>query len=149
MRTQPIVAWDTPELVVLDSIRNQTEKAARSKPVRSIHPWPLHQLLDCLSSCSGFPQLWTITWKWRDTNPFLFKLLLVMMFHHCNRTTLMKTTFKYKLKHEGSKREEVKRCSERRQLEEYGCGLLWENECCKNPCKLTEISLPLSPKSWD
>jgi hypothetical protein len=32
-------------LVVLGSIRKQTEQAVRSKPVSHIPPWPLHQLL--------------------------------------------------------------------------------------------------------
>jgi hypothetical protein len=32
-------------LVVLGSIRKQAEQARRSKPVKNISPWPLHQLL--------------------------------------------------------------------------------------------------------
>jgi hypothetical protein len=32
-------------LVVLGSIRKQTEQARGSKPVNNIPPWPLHQLL--------------------------------------------------------------------------------------------------------
>ena len=32
-------------LVVLGSIRKQSEQAMGSKPVSSISPWPLHQLL--------------------------------------------------------------------------------------------------------
>jgi hypothetical protein len=32
-------------LVVLGSIRKQTEHAMGSKPVSNIPPWPLHQLL--------------------------------------------------------------------------------------------------------
>jgi hypothetical protein len=32
-------------LVVLGSIREQAEQARGSKPVKSIPPWPLHQLL--------------------------------------------------------------------------------------------------------
>ena len=32
-------------LVLLDSIREQTEQARESKPVRNISLWPLHQLL--------------------------------------------------------------------------------------------------------
>ena len=34
-----------PGLVVLGSIRKQAEQARGSNPVRSIPPWPLHQLL--------------------------------------------------------------------------------------------------------
>jgi hypothetical protein len=34
-----------PGLVVLGSIREQAEQTRGSKPVRSIPPWPLHQLL--------------------------------------------------------------------------------------------------------
>jgi hypothetical protein len=32
-------------LEVFDSIRQQAEQARRSKSVRNIPPWPLHQLL--------------------------------------------------------------------------------------------------------
>jgi hypothetical protein len=34
-----------PGLVVLGSIRKQAEQTRESKPVSSIPPWPLHQLL--------------------------------------------------------------------------------------------------------
>jgi hypothetical protein len=34
-----------PEQVVLGSTREQAEQARRSKLVRNIPPWPLHQLL--------------------------------------------------------------------------------------------------------
>jgi hypothetical protein len=34
-----------PGLVVLGSIRKQAEQARESKPISSIPPWPLHQLL--------------------------------------------------------------------------------------------------------
>jgi hypothetical protein len=34
-----------PWLVVLGPIREQAEQARESKPVSSIPPWPLHQLL--------------------------------------------------------------------------------------------------------
>jgi hypothetical protein len=34
-----------PRLLVLGSMRNQAEQARGSKPVGSIPPWPLHQLL--------------------------------------------------------------------------------------------------------
>jgi hypothetical protein len=44
-RAQPIVGGTIPGLVVLGSIRNQAEQARGSKPVSSIPPWPLHQLL--------------------------------------------------------------------------------------------------------
>jgi hypothetical protein len=44
-RGGPIVGGAIPGLVVLDSIREQAEQARGSKPVRSILPWPLHQLL--------------------------------------------------------------------------------------------------------
>ena len=36
-----------PGLVVLGSIRKQTEKTMGSKPVNSSPPWPLYQLLWC------------------------------------------------------------------------------------------------------
>ena len=41
----PIVGGAIPGLVVLGSIRKQTEQAKGSKPVSNIPPWPLHQLL--------------------------------------------------------------------------------------------------------
>jgi hypothetical protein len=46
-----------PGLVVLGSIRKQIEQARRSKPVSSILPWPLHQLLvpDLLEFQSWLP----------------------------------------------------------------------------------------------
>jgi hypothetical protein len=39
------VGGTIPGLVVLGSIRQQAEQARGSKPVSSIPPWPLHQLL--------------------------------------------------------------------------------------------------------
>jgi len=36
-----------PGLVVLGSIGEQVEQARGSKPVKTIPPWPLHQLLLC------------------------------------------------------------------------------------------------------
>ena len=39
-----------PGLVVLGSIRKQTEQARGSKPISNIPPWPLHKLLPT-SSC--------------------------------------------------------------------------------------------------
>jgi hypothetical protein len=44
-KAQPIVGGAIPGLVVLGSIRKQAEQASGSKPVSSIPPWPLHQLL--------------------------------------------------------------------------------------------------------
>ena len=41
----PLVGGAIPGLVVLGSIRKQTEQARVSKPVKIISPWPLHQLL--------------------------------------------------------------------------------------------------------
>jgi hypothetical protein len=40
-----IVGGVIPGLVVLSSTRRQAEQARGSKPVSSIPPWPLHQLL--------------------------------------------------------------------------------------------------------
>jgi hypothetical protein len=40
-----MVGGTIPGLVVLGSIRKQAEQAMGSKPVSSIPPWPLHQLL--------------------------------------------------------------------------------------------------------
>jgi hypothetical protein len=42
---RPLVGGAIPGLVVLGSIREQAEQARRSKPVKNIPPWPLHQLL--------------------------------------------------------------------------------------------------------
>ena len=42
---RPLVGGTIPGLVVLGSIREQAEQARRSKLVRNIPPWPLHQLL--------------------------------------------------------------------------------------------------------
>jgi hypothetical protein len=42
---RPIVVGAISGLVVLGSIREQAEQARGSKPVKSISPWPLHQLL--------------------------------------------------------------------------------------------------------
>jgi hypothetical protein len=41
----PLVGGSIPELVVLDSIREQAEQARGSQPVKNIPPRPLHQLL--------------------------------------------------------------------------------------------------------
>jgi hypothetical protein len=41
----PLVDGAIPGLVVLGSIRKQAEQARGGKPVKSIPPWPLHQLL--------------------------------------------------------------------------------------------------------
>jgi hypothetical protein len=41
----PLVGGAISGLVVLDSIREQTEQSRESKPVKNIPPWPLHQLL--------------------------------------------------------------------------------------------------------
>jgi len=43
--TQPTVSGAVPGLVVLRSVRKQTEQARGSKLVRNIPPWLLHQLL--------------------------------------------------------------------------------------------------------
>jgi hypothetical protein len=42
---RPLVGETISVLVVLGSIREQAEQARRSKPVKNIPPWPLHQLL--------------------------------------------------------------------------------------------------------
>ena len=53
----PLVGSAISGLVVLCSIRKQSEQARGSKPVRSIPPWPLHQLLlpDLLEFQSRLP----------------------------------------------------------------------------------------------
>jgi hypothetical protein len=42
---RPLVGGTIPGLVVLGSIREQAEQARGSEPVKTIPPWPLHQLL--------------------------------------------------------------------------------------------------------
>jgi hypothetical protein len=42
---RPLVGGTISGLVFLGSIREQAEQARRSKPVRNIPPWLLHQLL--------------------------------------------------------------------------------------------------------
>jgi hypothetical protein len=42
---RPLVGGTISGLVVLGFIREQAEQARGSKPVKSIPPWPLHQLL--------------------------------------------------------------------------------------------------------
>jgi hypothetical protein len=42
---RPLVGGTISGLVVLGSMREQTEQARGSKPVKNIPPWPLHQLL--------------------------------------------------------------------------------------------------------
>jgi hypothetical protein len=42
---RPLVGGNISGLVVLGSIREQAEQARRSKPVKNIPPWLLHQLL--------------------------------------------------------------------------------------------------------
>jgi hypothetical protein len=42
---RPLVSGTISGLVVLGSIREQAEQARRSKPVKNIPPWSLHQLL--------------------------------------------------------------------------------------------------------
>jgi hypothetical protein len=70
--------WGHPWAGSLGSIREQAEQARRSKPVRNIPPWPMHQFLlfDCLSSSPDFlgdeQQYGSVSW----INPFLPNLLL-------------------------------------------------------------------------
>jgi hypothetical protein len=42
---RPLVGGTISGLVVLGSIRDQAKQARRSKPVKNIPPWPLHQPL--------------------------------------------------------------------------------------------------------
>ena len=41
----PLVGGTISGLVVLSSIREQAEQARGGKPVKNIHPWPLHRIL--------------------------------------------------------------------------------------------------------
>ena len=54
-RAQLNVFSATPGLSVLGALRKQAEQAMMSKPVSSIPPWPLLQLLPP-GSCPDFPQ---------------------------------------------------------------------------------------------
>ena len=42
---RPLVGGTISGLAVLGSIREHAEQARKSKPVKNIPPWPLHQLL--------------------------------------------------------------------------------------------------------
>ena len=77
----PVVGGAIPGLVVLASVRKQAEQAKRSKPVSSIPPWPLQQLLPPASCPIWIPvltyfgdeqQCGGISW----INPFLPRLIL-------------------------------------------------------------------------
>jgi hypothetical protein len=65
-------------LIVLGSIREQAEQARRSKPVKNIPPWPLHQScsLTCLSSSPDFLGDEQQHGSVSQINPFLPNLLL-------------------------------------------------------------------------
>jgi hypothetical protein len=74
-----MVGGAIPGLVVLDTIRKQTEQAMRSKPVSSTPPWSPHQLLPqgpcpvCVLVLTSFSDaLW---WSRSQINRFLFSLL--------------------------------------------------------------------------
>jgi hypothetical protein len=56
-RTQPIVSGATPGLVVQVSIREQAEQPMRIKPVSSVPPRSLHQLLPPGAIPVGVPVL--------------------------------------------------------------------------------------------
>ena len=87
MWAHPIVGGATPVLVVLDSIRNQTEQAIRNKPI-STSPQPLWIAPTCscpvLSSCADFPQWSAVLWICKSKTPFSLQIALVMVFHHSN-----------------------------------------------------------------
>jgi hypothetical protein len=79
---RPLVGGTISELEVLGSIREPSEQARGSKPVKNIPPWPLYQLLlsYLLEFHSWFPWWWTTVWKCKPKNPFLPNCFLVMMF---------------------------------------------------------------------
>lgn len=96
-----------PELVVLGSIRKQVGHATESKQATKcmyvhVHtqthkhtPWPLHQLM-LLGSCLAWvPVLTSFSDKqWYGSltqiNPFLPRLLLVMVFYHSSKNITKK-----------------------------------------------------------
>jgi hypothetical protein len=69
---RPLVGGTISGLVVLGSIREQTEQARGSKPAKNIPPWPLHQLLlsDLVRFQSWLPWWWTAAWKCKLNKPF-------------------------------------------------------------------------------
>lgn len=78
---QPMVDWAVPGLVVLDSIMRQAEQVSGTKPVSSILPWPLYQLL-----LPGSILAWAVLTSTneellsgtiRQINPFFLNLLSV------------------------------------------------------------------------
>ena len=96
-RAQPTVGGATSKLVNLGSVRKQTEKAMRSKPVNSTPPWLLHDFLP-----PGCCPVWVPVLNFfnnglhcrsvRKTKLFLPNLLLVTVFHH-NIDILTRTSF--------------------------------------------------------
>jgi hypothetical protein len=87
-----IVGMATPGLVVLDSIRKQTEQAMWHKPVNSTLPQPLHQplppALTLFEFLSWLPLMinsnMEVLVKWALSSPTWF---LFMVFHHSSRDT--------------------------------------------------------------
>jgi hypothetical protein len=75
-----------PGLVVLGSIRKQTEQAMGSKPVSSTPPWPLHQLLlqvpVLLEFLTSFADIHTTLQTCKPNKPFPPQLPLLVVFHH-------------------------------------------------------------------
>ena len=76
-------------VVVLGSLRKQSEQALRSKPVSSNPPWPLHQLLllgsypELVSAFSAFDTD-ILHRTLSKISSFLPKSFSVMVFYHSN-----------------------------------------------------------------
>ena len=70
-RMKKITKGDIPGLVVLGSIRKQTEQAMESKAISYMGyaSGSTSRFQPCLSSCSEFPQGWTVIWKCKLNKP--------------------------------------------------------------------------------
>jgi hypothetical protein len=69
--------------VILGAIRKQVEQITRSKPVSSIPPWPLSQILpssSCLEILTWLPSVRTVVRTCTPSQPFPPKLVLVIVF---------------------------------------------------------------------
>jgi hypothetical protein len=93
-----------------------------NKPVSSIPPWPLHQLLTpgfltCLSSRPDFLQWWTVLWKCKPNKPFPPHFALVIVFHHCNSKPKTLT---------------LRECWQDQLVEHETCTWLWLTETFKS-----------------
>lgn len=82
----------TPGLAVLGALRKQAEESLRNNAVSSFPPGPLSQPLlpcSCSTSIHALIFLSDVPWRervsWNKSNPFLLKLLYIMVFYGSHR----------------------------------------------------------------